>query len=60
MTRVRGGTAGLLSAILSGRLDEIEDEDDGIPRRRMNNADRRLLLRRDRQRAKRLAARIPF
>lgn len=50
----------MLSAIITGRLDAIEDEDDGIPRRRMNSADRRMLLRRDRVRAKKLAARMPF
>lgn len=60
MTRVQGGTAGLLSALLTGRLEQIEDEDNGLPRRRMNNADQRMLNRRDRARAKKLAARTPF
>lgn len=59
--RLRGGTRGILSAIEAGRLDPLdgwlpEDRETG----RLSGSDRRAILRRDRNRLKRLAARSPF
>lgn len=59
--RLRGGTRGILSAIEAGWLDPLDawlPEERTLPR--LTPADRRRLLRRDRARAKQLAARDPF
>jgi len=59
--RVQGGTAGILAALASGRLDPLDaylPEEPDLPP--MSGADRRALKRRHRRRAKRIAALTPF
>jgi hypothetical protein len=56
MMRLQGGTAGILAAIASGRLDELDArlvEERDLPA--MSGSKRREILRRARRREKRLA-----
>jgi len=59
--RLQGGTCGILAAIASGRLDELDArlaEERPLPP--MSGSKRREIIRRARRREKRLASREPF
>jgi hypothetical protein len=60
-TRVRGGTAGILAAIASGRLDPLDAR---LPEERelhgLSGSERRALIRRQRRRERKDANRLPF
>ena len=61
MTRIRGGTHGILAAIASGRLDELSPfmpEERHLPP--MTGSERRALMRREQRREKRVARWTPF
>jgi len=58
--RVQGGARGILAAIASGRLDELDarlPEERDLPP--MSGSDRRAVIRRDRLRMRKLAHRSP-
>jgi len=61
VTRLRGGTSGILAAIASGRLDPLSafmPEERHLPP--MTGSERRALARRESRRAKKVARWTPF